>query len=461
MRTLLLIILLVGSAGSSTARSVSPSITAATIAVTHVTVADVVGGVARHDQTVVIDGSRIAAVGPSSLVSIPRGSRIIDGTGKYIIPGLWDMHTHAVGYGDAEAKLGLTLSLAHGVTGLRDMGSHPFQTARAWRDSIAAGRLLGPRMRIAAPVVENPQWLAAVRGWEEQAGKSTEWMNGRFGPATPDDARRFVDSAVAIGADHIKVRNWPVADVSLALIARARDRKIPVYAHGNQPFPRSGLTSLEHSIFPRITEGRDSLFRRWAAEGTVMVPTLVASFARLHPTDSVLAWIDPARLPKLRYAPANKRLEWRQTLEIAARNEQPFDWRGHYDASLDDLRMMRQAGMRILPGTDFGAPLTIPGVDLHEELATLVDVLAMSPLEALRAATLHPAELFGIADSLGTIAPGKLADVVLLDANPLENIRNTRRINAVFANGRLLDRGALDGLLAKAAQLSGSPSSAR
>jgi hypothetical protein len=370
------------------------------------------------------------------------------------------MHTHAVGYGDGH-ELALTLSLTHGVTGLRDMGSHPFQTARAWRDSIAAGRLLGPRMRIAAPVVENPQWLAAVRGWEEAAGKSTEWMNGRFGPASPDEARRFVDSAVAIGADHIKVRNWPVADVSLALIARARERGMPVYGHGNQPFPKSGLTSLEHSIFPRITEGRDSLFRRWAAEGTVMVPTLVASFARLHPTDSVIAWIDTARLPKLRYAPARKRLEWRQVMEIAAKNEQPFDWRAHYDGSLDDLREMRKAGMRILAGTDFGAPLTIPGVDLHEELAKLVDELGMSPAEALRAATLHAAEFLGIADSLGTIAPGKLADLVLLDANPLESIRNTRRINAVFANGRPLDGAALDELLAKAEQLSGTLSSPR
>ena len=451
MRMLILIILLVGSAGTSNGRSVSPIIAAATIAVTHVTVVDVMGGRARHDQTVLIDGSRIAVVGPTDRVQIPRGSRIIDGRGKYLIPGLWDMHTHAVGYGDG-AQLALTLSLAHGVTGLRDMGAHPFQTACAWRDSIAAGRLLGPRMRISAPVVENPQWLAAVRGWEEAAGKSTEWMNGRFGPATSDQARRFVDSAVAIGADHIKVRNWPVADVSLALIARAREKGIPIYGHGNQPFPRSGLASLEHSIFPRITEGRGSLFRRWAAEGTVMVPTLVASFARLHPTDSVIAWINSARFPKLRYAPAKKRLEWRQTMEIAARNEQPFDWRGHYDASLDDLRMMRQAGMRILPGTDFGAPLTIPGIDLHEELAKLVDELGMSPLEALRAATLHSAEFLGIADSLGTIAPGKLADLVLLDANPLENIRNTRRINAVFANGRLLDRAALDGLLAEAVQ---------
>lgn len=456
MRMLLLFALLLGSADTSTAPSVLPAVEAPTIAVTHVTVVDVTGGPARQDQTVLIDGSRIAAVGPTGRVRIPQGSRVVDGTGKYLIPGLWDMHTHVVGYGDADSRLALNLSLAHGVTGLRDLGSHPFQTARALRDSIAAGRVLGPRLRIAAPVVENPQWLSTVRKWEEAAGKSTEWMNGRVGPATPDEARRFVDSAVAMGADHIKVRNWPVSHVSLALIARAHKQEIPVYAHGNQPFPTSGVASLEHSIFPRITEGRDSLFRRWAAEGTVMVPTVVASFSRLHPTDSVIAWIDPARLPKLRYAPAKKRLDWRQTMEIIAKNEQPFDWRGHHEGSLDDLRKMRQAGMRILPGTDFGAPLIIPGVDLHEELAKFVDEVGMSPAEALRAATLHPAEFLGIADSVGTIAPGKMADLVLLDANPVEDIRNTRRIAAVFANGRLLDRAALDKLLAESVQPSGT-----
>lgn len=452
MRKLLLFILLVGSACSSNASSASSTTAADTIAITHVTVVDVTGGAARHDQTVLLEGSRIAAVGSTDRVEIPRGSRIIDGTGKYLIPGLWDMHAHALSYGDADARLALTLSLAHGVTGLRDLGAHPYETARTLRGSIAAGHRLGPRMRIAAPVVENPQWLATVRKWEEEAGKSTEWMKGRFGPATPAEARLFVDSAVAIGADHIKVRNWPAADVSLALIARAREHGIPIYAHGNQPFPKSGLASLEHSIFPRITEGRDSLFRRWAAEGVVMVPTLVASYARLHPPDSVIAWIDRAHLPKLRYAPAEKLLEWRQVIEIAARNEQPFDWRGHHEGTLDDLRKMRQAGMRILPGSDFGAPLTVPGLDLHEELATFVDELGMSPAEALRAATLHPAEFMGLADSLGTIAPRKLADLVLLDANPLDDIRNTRRINAVFANGRLLDRAALDELLAEAVQ---------
>ncbi|MBW3569883.1 MAG: amidohydrolase family protein [Gemmatimonadetes bacterium] len=440
------------SAACAPVGSSSPPTPAATLAITHVTVVDVTGGPARPGQTVLVSGDRIVAVGPAAQVRVPRGARVVEGAGRYLIPGLWDMHAHAVGYGDTAGQPALKLSLAHGVTGLRDMGSHPFQTARAWRDAIAAGRMLGPRMLIASPVVENPRWLAAVRRWEEEAGKSTEWMNGRFGPGTVDEARRFVDSAVAIGADHIKVRNWPAPEISAALVARARERGIPVVAHGNRPFPEAGVASYEHSIFPSLDEGRDSLFRQWAGSGAAFVPTLVASFARLHPTDSVIAWIDPARTPKLRYAPARLRNDWRQELEIAAKNERPFDWRGHHQDQLRDLREMRRAGVRILAASDFGAPLTIPGVDLHEELAKFVSDVGMTPLEALRAATLHPAEFLGLADSLGTIAPGMLADLVLLDADPLADIRNTRRIHAVVANGRLLDRAALDRLLAHVEQ---------
>ncbi len=417
-----------------------------------VTVVDVTGAPSRPHQTVLIAAGRIVAVGSDAEVGIPRGAVLVDGAGKFLIPGLWDMHTHPVGYGDIKDQLTLKLSLANGVTGVRDMGSHPYALAKQWRDSIAAGTMIGPRMRVAGPIVENPRWLANVRRWEEEAGKSTEWMQGRFGPSTVEAARSFVDSVVALGADHIKVRNWPAAEVSEALVARARERGIPVVAHGSRPFPATGISSLEHMIFPPLQlpeSGRDSLFRRWGAEGVAFVPTLVASFSRLHPIDSVLRWIDPARTPKLRYAPRSVREGWRQELEIGAKNERPFDWKGDYQVRLRDLREMRRAGVRILAGSDFGGPLTVPGFDLHEELAKLVDEVGMTPIEALRAATLAPAQFLGI-DSLGTVASGKLADLVLLDADPRIDIRHTRRIHAVVANGRLFNRAALDGLIEEA-----------
>src|SRR5688572_750109 len=140
-----------------------------TLAIHHVTVIDVTGGPSRPDQTVLISGNRITAVGNASEVKIPRGMPTIDATGKYLIPGLWDMHTHVTMFGPT----GLSLYLANGVTGVRDMGAERFAAAKALRDSIAAGQRAGPRMRIASPIVENPRWLAAVKQMGEKAG--TPW----------------------------------------------------------------------------------------------------------------------------------------------------------------------------------------------------------------------------------------------------------------------------------------------
>lgn len=445
-------------AGCASAAPPPASHAPGTLAITHVTVVDVAGGVPRADQTVLIRGSRIVAVAPAAEVNVPRGATVVDGAGKYLVPGLWDMHAHAGSYGDTTGHPALKLQLAHGITGIRDMGALDFARVKGWRDDVAAGRMLGPRMKIASPIVESVRWLETVRRWEEEAGKSTEWMNVRFGPRTADDAVRFVDSAVAMGADHVKVRNWPDSAISAALVARARQRGIPVVAHPNRPFPEAGVASYEHQIFPPLQKsdaGRDSLFRQWAANGVAFVPTLVTGVGRLYPPDTLLSWIDPARDPKYAYVPAEMLEEWRQELRIAAANEAPVDWRVAWERRLREVREMRAAGVRILAASDFGAPLVVPGFDLHAELARLVDDVGMTPVEALRAATLDPARFLGMADSLGTVEPGRLADLVLLDADPLADIRNTRRIRAVFANGRLLDRRALDRLLAEAAAAMG------
>ena len=430
---------------------------ATALAITNVTVIDGTGSPPRRNQTVLVEGSRLVAIGPSAQLRVPLAATRVNGTGKYLIPGLWDMHAHSVGWHDTDGHAALRMSLANGVTGLRDMGSHPYQRAKEWRDGVAAGRILGPRMKIAAPVVENANWLATVRGWEEEAGMSTEWMNGRFGPSSQAEARRFVDSAVHMGADHIKVRNWPPAEIAAALVDRARERGIPVVAHANLPFPRAGVTSFEHTVFPGMSSGRDTLFRQWGASGTAFVPTLVAFTARLHPADSVIAWLDPARTPKLRYAPLEKRKRWKEQLEVMARNEQPFDWQGHYRDALRNLREMRSAGVTILAGSDFGAHLVVPGLGLHEELEKLVHELGFTPVEAIQAATIRPAEFFGHARDLGTIEPGKFADLVLLDGDPLADIRNTRSVRAVVVGGRLLDRTKLDQLLAEAEQGAAGP----
>lgn len=420
------------------------------IAITNVTVIDVTSGAELRGRTVLVRGNRIATIGRSSRVPVPRGATIVSGRGKYLIPGLWDMHSHAGSYGDTTGAPALALSLAHGVTGVRDVGARSVEGALGWRDAIAAGRMLGPRMKVASPIVEHPRWLATVIGWEEKAGKPTDDLRLRFGPTTAEQAIHFVDSMARIGVDHIKVRNWPAPPVSEALVQRAREVGLPVVAHGNRPFPRRGVASIEHGVHPSPAHGApllDTLYRQWAVDGVVVVPTLVASIGRRHSPDTLLAWWKPERDRKYAWVPAEILTEWRQELEVAEANEAPRDYEADYRGTLLELREMRKHGIRILAASDFGGPGVVPGVDLLLELSNLVSDVGMSPLEALQAATIHPAELLRMRDSLGTIAPGMIADLVLLDANPLHDIRNTTRIRAVVADGRLLTRSRLDAML--------------
>jgi imidazolonepropionase-like amidohydrolase len=448
--------LLLAACTPGRAPSASPSAGEPTVAVTHVTVVDVTGGPSRPGQTVVISGNRIASVGPSAGTRVPRGARVVDGTGKYVIPGLWDMHSHITMFG----RMGLSLYLAQGVTGIRDMGGEHFAVVKALRDSVNAGQVPGPRMRIASPVVENQRWLAWTRRMSAQAG--TPWrLHERFGAASPDDAVRWVDSVAALGADHIKVRNWPDTAISRALMVRARERGLPVAAHANEPFPRTGVSSYEHGIWPplRVSDAaRDSLWRHFAANGASVVPTLVTWPIRLDPPDTLIARLDNGGIAGLCYVPVSAVREWRDQLSELKQETGQIDWRQVYRGELRNAAEMHRAGVPLLAGTDIGAPLLVPGFSLHDELALLVRDAGMTPLQALQAATLTPARVMG-ADSLGTVEAGRLADLVLLDADPLADIANTRRIHAVVANGRLMDRAELDRMLAGARQ--GSPEACR
>ena len=418
-----------------------------TLAITDIAVVDVVRGVALSHQTVLISGNRIVAIGAASDTRAPRGARSLNARGKFLIPGLWDMHSHVTMFG----RTSLALYLTQGVTGIRDMGAERFAAAKAWRDSIAAGQLLGPRMRIASPIVENQRWLAAVKRMGEAAG--TPWrMYERYGPASADEAVHWVDSVVALGADHIKVRNWPSPEISRAIVDRARERGLQVVGHGNEPFPRTGVATLEHGIWPPLQGSdatRDSLWRQLAANGVAMVPTLVTWPIRLDPPDTVMAKLNTGRIPELQYVARQTREQWRdQMLEL--KQENPLDWKTIYRGEMRNAAEMHRAGMTLLAGTDIGAPLLVPGFSLHDELDLLVSQAGMTPVQALQAATILPARVMGLADSLSSVTVGKVADLIVLDANPLAAIGNTRRIHAVITNGRLLTRGDLDHMLAAA-----------
>lgn len=424
----------------------APGASGIDLAIRNVTVIDATGAAPRPAQTILVSGNRIRAIVAAAEAQVPRGVTAVDATGTYVIPGLWDMHSHVTMFGPTA----LSLYLANGVTGVRDMGAERFATAKAWRDSIATGTLSGPRMLIASPVLENARWLAAVQQLIEQAG--TPWtLYERFGPTTVGDAVHWVDSVADLGADHIKGRNWPIPEITQAIITRARERGLPVVGHGNQPFPRTGLASVEHGIWPPL-EGsiasRDSLWRHFASEGTAVNPTLVTWPIRLDPPDTLLAKLDRGAIEGTRYVPTGALTTWRNQLNELKQETGEVDWHAVYRTELRNVAEMAKAGVTLVAGSDIGAPLLVPGFSMHDELSLLVRVAGLTPMAALQAATRNAAAVMRIGDSLGTVEPGKIADLVILSADPLADIGNTRRIHAVVRNGRLLDRAALDRLLA-------------
>jgi len=450
-----------------------------TVVVTHVTVIDVESGRRLPDRSVVVQGARVTRVEPAVRVGLPQGAIEVDGRGRYLIPGLWDMHAHTV-----SREIDFPLLVSNGVTGVRDMGGTKDDTLstteswgikwdslRAWREDVHAGRAPGPRVVAAGVALDGPK-----PAWSATRSVSS-----------PGDARHVVDSLAREGVDFIKVYVALPRDIFLGIADEARRRHLPVAGHLStfvsvEDAASAGQKSIEHvNAFDRLLY--DSTLWRAFVERQAQAPFSASERAaymrRLHATfdtaaldvaarilvhygtwsDPTLAWArgwflptdsTPAAAARLRYVPPAVRHQWvariggrSTTAESMAMRRTSY---AHYEVV---ARVLHRAGVPILAGSDAWNPNVIPGFSLHDELALLVGI-GLSPLEALRTATLNPARFLGATDSLGTIAPGKLADLVLLDADPLADIHNTTRIRAVVTDGRLFDRDALDGLLAGA-----------
>jgi len=439
------------AAAAIVASSPIPAIGQPSIAITRVSVIDGDAPSPRTDQTVVIDGNRIVRVGASGSVAVPPGARIVDGRGKFLLPGFWDMHVHTAISGGRDL---LSLYVANGVTGVRDMAGD-WDTLKSWRSEIGRGQLVGPRIIASGPYLEGGDvpipHLLARNAVEASAG---------------------VDSLIALGVDFIKVHSQLNAESYFAIARRARERGVVFAGHvprvvGSAAASDSGQKSIEHllgipaectpadsvALAPRYTVqgalGRCSsedlapLYEKFVRNGTYVTPTFTAQVevavwpTRAVPGDSLAHYLPKAVrdyvaqiFPMPDSIPPNADSVGRAMLEKRLRQ----------------VSAMQRAGVHILTGTDAPLRNSPPGFGLHEELALLVSG-GMAPFEALRSATLEPARYFGMLDSLGTIAPGKLADLLLLDANPLQDIRNTRRISAVVANGRLYAGAARERLL--------------
>lgn len=411
------------------------------IAITHVSVIDGRDSLPRPDQTVVVRGKRIVAAAPSSAVKVPAGAKVVDGRGKFVIPGLWDMHVHTAISG---GRALLSLYIANGVTGVRDMAGD-WDTLTSWRKQIARGELVGPRIVASGPYLEGgdvPIVHLLTRN--------------------PEEARIGVDSLVRLGVDFIKVHSQLNRETYFAIARRARERGIVFAGHvprvvGAAAASDSGQRSIEHLLgIPAPCTPADSvaLAPRFAVQGALgrcssedLAP-LYARFVRNHTwiTPTFTAQVEVATWPKhavpgdtlAHYLPASLR---RYVAEIFPMPDSIPPGADSVGQAMLAKRMaqvatMYRAGVRILSGTDAPLRNSPPGFGLHEELQ-LLNQGGIPPFDVLKIATWEPANYFGMTDSVGTVEPGRVADLVLLDADPLRDIRNTRRIAAVIANGHL------------------------
>jgi hypothetical protein len=427
------------------------TVAAASLVLDGVTVADVEQGKLVPSQRVVIAGNRIQAIGGAGAVSVPNGARVVDAQGKYLIPGLWDLHVHT---SDSSMQ---SLLLASGVTGVRDAFSGiPLETLIQWRREVLAGTRAAP-----------PRQILSGAGIDEEEGCSRSDLTGHTCviPADTADARRVVDTLKAAGADMIKMYDLS-RETYFAIAAAARRRGIEFGGHlgGHLGQIRAGSTvasAFEASdsgarIIDHVNSsgGMDTLC--FGPKATVDRCRPVADRFRRNNTWWVSTLIhritvNPSAEPRPGDASDSVAARYTDASEqFASGAAVKTDWL-HGAVKVgggDSLRFLAaadRAGLPILAGTD--ASGSQAGFRLHAELSIYVTE-GMTPLHALQTATLNPAKMLHATDSLGTVAVGKLADLVLLDADPLADITNTTAIRAVVANGRYFDRAALDKLLA-------------
>ena len=447
------------------------------LAITHVTVIDATGAAPRSDITVLIEGDRIALIAAANTVSLASNARVIDGAGKFLIPGLADMHVHLTGAGEPGGSRNFVLPLlvANGITTVRDMGGY-IESLDPLRKEIREGKRVGPQLYFAGPYLDgNPPSFQPSLLVTNSA-----------------EAQKDVRDLVQRGVDFIKVQSILGRDAYFAIAAECKRERIPFAGHVPDRVTAAeasdaGQHSIEHltgvlracsSREKRLMREQFLVSRRkktpaqsrarqlaWEREllrtqsaqftsalleefvhnQTWQVPTLIMLSNVAFPVPSQ----DFSNDARAQFIPRQMLAGWQQerAKELKTSPEEFALREAVLQKSIAIVGKMNAAGVHLMAGTDTTAPFVFPGSSLHEELALLVQA-GLTPMQALQSATRNPAEFLGKLEEQGTVEQGKLADLLLLDANPLDDIRNTPKIRAVVIRGKLLSRGALDEMLA-------------
>ena len=439
------------------------------VLVRDVTVIDVVDGRRLPHRDLVLDGGRIVAITPSTAKPGPDARKIVEGRGKFAIPGLWDMHVH-FGGGEKlieENRALLPLYVAHGITAVRDAAGDLSPSVFEWRDAIAAGREAGPTIFTSGPKIE---------------GKDSIWP-GDIEIDSEAELDQALDRLAAERVDFIKITDNTLSPaLFLKTLEKVKARGMTSSAHIPMGVPvaqasAAGLGSIEHIAYAykagapdeaglsrRFAAGElDSsgvwnqvaatfnpksaraAYRRLARNGTAVTPTLNGSRITAY-----LDQDDHARDDYLKYIGPGLQATYAWRVERASKDDAAAIARRHqrFETQAAILPLLQEAGVTILAGTDAGFlnSFNYPGVSLHDELELFVRY-GLTPLQALQATTINGARFLGKNDTHGTLEEGKAADLVLLDADPLEDIAAIRRIDTVILRGVVHDRGALDAML--------------
>jgi hypothetical protein len=468
LRCLFVLCALFGFARISLAQSLG-------LALTHVTIIDLGVGHPQQDMTILVRGHDIAAVGRAQQITIAASDKVIDGTGKFVIPGLWDMHSH---FRDVDRDL--KMDIANGVLGTRNMGGVAKELFPL-RDAIDHGEKLGPKIVACGPIIDGPD----------------SWSNPDFtiSVTTADEARAAVVSLKQQGTDCIKVYDGLSRESYFAILDEARKLDLPVVGHlpnaiSVREASDAGQRSLEHGIalaggstaepdyikrrldqsafqeamrtknFALVPakiardntmmldtfsqERADETYRLLAKNNTFITPTLV--------TQRSLTFIDDLNAkpdPRMQYVSAEELQWWKPENGLLTKYRTPeyiAMKKREYARMLEEVPRAQTLGVHLLAGTDITIPYTYPGFSLHDELRLFVDA-GLTPMQALETAITNPALFLGLSKTWGRVEPGYSANLVLLNADPLADITNVNKIDSVVVNGQRLDRAQLDKLL--------------